>query len=98
MCALWCAHPASVLTAKVKSIGYGNPESRRKGSHEINDSVSFAGTRRIFRANLAYRRCARDRAAQNEPILVPDAVDYQKLLPILPEPPQGWTEIGRAHV
>jgi len=29
--------------------------------------------------------------AQNEPILVPDAVDYQKLLPILPEPPSGWT-------
>jgi hypothetical protein len=28
--------------------------------------------------------------AQNEPILVPDAVDYQKLLSILPEPPQGW--------
>ncbi len=29
--------------------------------------------------------------AQNEPILVPDAIDYQKLLPILPEPPTGWT-------
>jgi hypothetical protein len=29
--------------------------------------------------------------AQNEPILVPEAVDYQKLLPILPGPPQGWT-------
>ena len=29
--------------------------------------------------------------AQNEPILVPDAVDYQKLLPILPEAPSGWT-------
>jgi hypothetical protein len=29
--------------------------------------------------------------AQNEPILVPDAVDYQKLLPILPESPPGWT-------
>src|SRR5438094_7510231 len=29
--------------------------------------------------------------AQNEPILVPEAVDYQKLLPILPEPPSGWT-------
>jgi hypothetical protein len=29
--------------------------------------------------------------AQNEPILVPDAVDYQKLLPILPEPSPGWT-------
>jgi hypothetical protein len=29
--------------------------------------------------------------AQNEPVLVPEAVDFQKLLPILPEPPQGWT-------
>ena len=29
--------------------------------------------------------------AQNEPILVPEAVDYPKLLPILPEPPAGWT-------
>ena len=29
--------------------------------------------------------------AQNEPILVPDTVDYQKLLPILPEAPPGWT-------
>lgn len=28
--------------------------------------------------------------AQNEPILVQDAVSYQKLLPILPDPPQGW--------
>src|SRR5882762_9921212 len=28
--------------------------------------------------------------AQNEPMLVPEAVDYQKLLPILPNPPQGW--------
>jgi len=29
--------------------------------------------------------------AQNEPILVPEAVDYQKLLPVLPEAPSGWT-------
>lgn len=29
--------------------------------------------------------------AQNEPILVPEAVSYQKLLAILPEPPSGWT-------
>ena len=29
--------------------------------------------------------------AQNEPILVPEAVDYQKLLSILPEPLPGWT-------
>jgi hypothetical protein len=30
-------------------------------------------------------------SAQNEPILVPEAVDYQKLLAILPEPQSGWT-------
>ena len=29
--------------------------------------------------------------AQNEPMLVPDTIDYQKLLPILPEPRTGWT-------
>jgi hypothetical protein len=29
--------------------------------------------------------------AQNEPILVPDSVDYQKLLPVLPDAPKGWT-------
>src|SRR5213078_405707 len=29
--------------------------------------------------------------AQNEPILVPEAIEYQKLLPILPEPLPGWT-------
>src|SRR5437764_7973591 len=29
--------------------------------------------------------------AQNEPILVPDVVDYQKLIPILPDAPPGWT-------
>ena len=29
--------------------------------------------------------------AQNEPVLVPDAIDYQKLLPILPEAPTAWT-------
>jgi hypothetical protein len=29
--------------------------------------------------------------AQDEPILVPDAVDYQKLIPVLPDAPEGWT-------
>ena len=29
--------------------------------------------------------------AQDEPRLVPDVVDFSKLLPILPEPPEGWT-------
>jgi len=28
---------------------------------------------------------------QNEPILVPDVVDFSKLIPILPEAPAGWT-------
>src|SRR5438132_3821131 len=34
---------------------------------------------------------AAEARAQNEPILVPDVVDYAKLLPILPNPPQGWS-------
>ena len=29
--------------------------------------------------------------AQNEPTLIPDVVDPAKLIPILPEPPSGWT-------
>src|ERR1051326_612635 len=29
--------------------------------------------------------------AQNEPVLVPDVVDYKKLIPLLPEAPSGWT-------
>lgn len=28
---------------------------------------------------------------QNEAVLVPDVVDYSKLLPILPDAPPGWT-------
>lgn len=28
--------------------------------------------------------------AQDEPTLVPDVVDYKKLLPLLPEAPSGW--------
>ena len=29
--------------------------------------------------------------AQDEPKLVPDVVDFQKLLPVLPDAPSGWT-------
>ena len=29
--------------------------------------------------------------AQNEPVLVPDVVDYKKLIPLLPDAPSGWT-------
>jgi hypothetical protein len=32
-----------------------------------------------------------DLRAQNEPVLVPDVVDFKKLIPILPEAPSGWT-------
>jgi hypothetical protein len=43
-------------------------------------------------AAVALVTCASGAAhAQNEPILVPEAVDYHKLLPILPEPPPGWS-------
>ncbi|MEP7015150.1 MAG: hypothetical protein ABI925_06905 [Verrucomicrobiota bacterium] len=34
---------------------------------------------------------AADVIAQDEPRLVPDVVDYPKLIPILPEAPSGWT-------
>ena len=29
--------------------------------------------------------------AQDEPTLVPDVINFQKLLPVLPEPPSGWS-------
>ena len=53
--------------------------------------VCFSGTRRIFCAGVVCRVGLGAARAQNEPILVPEAVDYQKLLAILPESPSGWT-------
>lgn len=44
-----------------------------------------------FAAMLLTGFCFAIAHAQNEPILVPEAVDYEKLIPILPEPPEGWT-------
>ena len=44
----------------------------------------------LFALTLAIALVLDAARAQNEPILVPEAVDYQKLLPILPEPPSGW--------
>lgn len=36
--------------------------------------------------------CApRNSSAQDEPRLIPDVVDFTRLLPILPEPREGWT-------
>jgi hypothetical protein len=46
---------------------------------------------RFFALALTITCAASAVYAQNEPILVPDSVDYQKLLPVLPDPPQGWT-------
>jgi len=53
--------------------------------------VYFRGRAGFFALALlaAFGLCSA--RAQNEPLLVPDAVDYKKLLPILPEPPPGWT-------
>lgn len=55
------------------------------------DRVCFPARAGFFALALfgAFGLCAA--SAQNEPVLVPEAVDYQKLLPILPEPPSGWT-------
>jgi hypothetical protein len=44
-----------------------------------------------FALILALGSAATGLQAQNEPILVPDVVDPAKLIPILPEPPAGWT-------
>jgi hypothetical protein len=52
----------------------------------------YSPARAGFFALVLLMSCAVGRVhAQNEPILVPDAVDYQKLLPILPAAPSGWT-------
>src|SRR5205809_5556160 len=40
---------------------------------------------------LALGLAAFEMCAQNEPNLIPDVVDPAKLIPILPEPPSGWT-------
>ena len=45
----------------------------------------------FFALTLLISFCVGTVCAQNEPILVPDSVDYQKLLPILPDAPEGWT-------
>jgi hypothetical protein len=59
-------------------------------------SAQIFGTRRrvslqlILALMLGFMIASTTRA-QNEPILVPDVVDYSKLLPILPDAPSGWT-------
>lgn len=54
-------------------------------------STALVYRRRFFALALMISYAASAIYAQNEPILVPDVVDYAKLVPILPEAPQGWT-------
>jgi hypothetical protein len=53
--------------------------------------IALVYRRRFFVLALMMSCAASAIYAQNEPILVPDVVDYAKLIPILPEAPQGWT-------
>jgi len=53
-------------------------------------STALVYRRRFFALALMISSAAGAIYAQNEPILVPDVVDYAKLVPILPEAPQGW--------
>src|SRR5205085_4468278 len=86
-------HAARVLTAEVKSIGYVNPEPRTNGLASMKTTARFCSPAHAGSFVLAFLVgvALGTARAQNEPILVPEAVDYQWLLPILPEPPQGWT-------
>ncbi len=53
--------------------------------------TTFVQPQRFFVLTLLISCAACAMYAQNEPILVPDVVDYEKLLPILPDAPPGWT-------
>lgn len=49
-------------------------------------------TRRIVgAAMLSVALIALSARAQDEPRLVPQSIEVKKLLPLLPEPPEGWT-------
>jgi hypothetical protein len=54
-------------------------------------SMALVHPLRFFALALMIICAASTTYAQNEPMLVPDVVDYAKLVPILPEAPQGWT-------
>jgi hypothetical protein len=54
-------------------------------------SMGLVHPLRSFALVLMISCAASTTYAQNEPMLVPDVVDYAKLVPILPEAPQGWT-------
>src|SRR6266705_1169568 len=70
---------AASLLESVRAVGTQIFETRRRTSLHLTLAVMLG----FFIAVTA--------RAQNEPILVPDVVDYSKLLPILPDAPSGWT-------
>ena len=79
-------------TRRVASLSGTHPSCLR-ASEDRRDAESFHSLKACVTILLALL-CGLSLMtidAQNEPILVPDAVDYQKLLPILPDAPQGWT-------
>ena len=53
--------------------------------------IALVFRQRFFALALMISCAAGTIYAQNEPILVPDVVDYEKLVPILPDAPQAWT-------
>ena len=59
----------------------------------MNSKLCTIGSFRVWTALLCllFASAAVGLRAQDEPRLIPDVVDYKQLLPILPEPPEGWT-------
>ncbi len=78
----------SSARTRCRAVAYGAGECRcfKRGWHIVSAAVSLQLIFAFLTAAFALSA-----QAQNEPLLVPDVVDYKKLIPILPEPPAGWT-------
>ncbi|MFL6583989.1 MAG: hypothetical protein ACJ8KU_05685 [Chthoniobacterales bacterium] len=59
------------------------------GLGEVNPVPVRAVASTLLLVGFVFSAC--DLVAQDEPKLVPDTVSFEKLLPILPEAPTGWT-------
>jgi hypothetical protein len=82
----------------MKTVAALQEDVRTVGAEIFRTGPAFSslqrGRRRVYlqlAVTLMLGLIANQIGAQNEPILVPDVVDYTKLLPILPEAPNGWT-------
>src|SRR5882762_2657288 len=68
-------------------------ESRLDKPHEQSQSSTVTGIpmrAAVFTFGLLLVLAGATSRGQDEPTLVPDVVDYKKLLPLLPEAPSGW--------